>query len=161
MESWAKKSWAAPGTGGLPGTAPRSPLSRPRRLGLLVGVGLGRPRRGILRARGRCRHRSPGQCGPDGRTCAERPPAPPQQQPAPPAAGAPNATREKSKQRRIGFCSIRGAGGGKSMFSKWEKRKSFRKDSLFPSQRGVRKQHRPLRRKRRGPSTPRARQARR
>lgn len=43
--------------------------------------------------------------------------------------------REQSKQRRIGFCSIRGAGGGKSMFSKWEKRKSFGKDSLFPSQR--------------------------
>lgn len=67
--------------------------------------------------------------------------------PQPPASG----TREKSKQRRIGFCSIRGAGGGKSMFSKWEKRKSFRKDSLFPSRRGVRKQHRPLRRKHRGP----------
>lgn len=72
------------------------------------------------------------------------------QQPAPPTARAPNA-REKSKQRRIGFCSIRGAGGGKSMFSKWEKRKSFRKDSLFPSRRGVRKHHRPLRRKHRGP----------
>lgn len=67
--------------------------------------------------------------------------------PQPPAS----RTREKSKQRRIGFCSIRGAGGGKSMFSKWEKRKSFRKDSLFPSRRGVRKQHRPLRRKHRGP----------
>jgi hypothetical protein len=50
----------------------------------------------------------------------------------PPPPPAPR-TREKSKQRRIGFCSIRGAGGGKSMFSKWEKRKSFRKDSLFPS----------------------------
>lgn len=63
--------------------------------------------------------------------------------PTPPVHG----TREQSKQRRIGFCSIRGAGGGKSMFSKWEKRKSFRKDSLFPSRREVRKQHRPLRRK--------------
>lgn len=63
--------------------------------------------------------------------------------PPPPVHG----TREQSKQRRIGFCSIRGAGGGKSMFSKWEKRKSFRKDSLFPSRREVRKQHRPLRRK--------------
>lgn len=42
------------------------------------------------------------------------------------------------------------------MFSKWEKRKSFKKDSLFPSRRGVHKQHRSLRRKQCGPSTPRA-----
>lgn len=42
------------------------------------------------------------------------------------------------------------------MFSKWEKRKSFRKDSLFPSRREVRKQHRPLRRKHGEPFLPRA-----
>lgn len=95
----------------------------------------------------------------NGCTCAEPPPGPAATaaSPPPPQPPAPQ-TREKSKQRRTGFCSIRGAGGGKSMFSKWEKRKSFRKDSLFPSWRGVRKQHRPLRRKPCGPSTPQAEQ---
>ena len=130
---------------------------QPRRL-LIHSVGLmcagnaaGRPGLGTLRAglsgAGAAGSRAEGSAtctDAHARSCSLAPPPPPPPPPAP-------RTREKSKQRRIGFCSIRGAGGGKSMFSKWEKRKSFRKDSLFPSRRGVRKQHRPLRRKHRGP----------
>lgn len=127
------------GTGGLPGAPASSPLSSPRRLGLLAGlcrrhvcphpvpvpdVGILRAHR-VTAAEGRAALTDAHARSGHQRCCSSPRPPPP----------APR-TREKSKQRRIGFCSIRGAGGGKSMFSKWEKRKSFRKDGLFPSREG-------------------------
>lgn len=158
MELHHKRVGRRPEPAAFPITPRYQSSQQPRRL-LIRSVGLmctgnaaGRPGLGTLRARlsgaGAAGSRGEGSAtwtDAHARSCRRRHRRP---RPLPPPA---LRTREKSKQRRIGFCSIRGAGGGKSMFSKWEKRKSFRKDSLFPSRRGVRKQHRPLRRKHRGP----------